>query len=96
MASTYWVCKNRGCERPFKVKLLPTRYINKGRDSKPFCPFCGKALTYKSCKELHDAYHKKQDVERSKAILKSLDVWYNGGTKSFLEKGDKNDILSSD
>lgn len=36
-------------------------------------------------KEQYDEHYFKKDVEHDKKMRQSLDVWYKGGTRSYLD-----------
>lgn len=86
MALTYWKCGK--CGRVFTVTTLAHKHIKNSSQLKPHCP-CGSLLTEKTHKEVYDNYHLKNEIERDKMIVKSLDVWFAGGSRSYLRNDKK-------
>lgn len=78
MALTYWKCGK--CLRVFTVTSLTHKHIKNSHQAKPFC-HCGSIVTEQTHKERYEKYLLDREIKRDNTILKSLDVWYKGGTK---------------
>ncbi len=68
------------------MTTLAHNYIKKSHQSKPHCP-CGSLLTNQTDKAAYDAYLLKNDIQRDKTIIRSLDTWFKGGNKPYIERG---------
>ena len=50
-----------------------------------------KQLLKTTSKDEYEKYLLKKDIKRDKVICKSLDIWFDGGSMSYLKKKERDD-----